>query len=84
MRIETELDVAALGAHYAVQLEQAGWTSRGPGQGRPLFWSSWKFQDQGGRDWQATFFVVETRAVPRVCFAYLGADLASANQPPQM
>jgi hypothetical protein len=79
MHIATELAVAALAAHYAAQLEQAGWTRRDAGQGGPLCWSSWTFQDEGGRNWQGTFFVLETRAaLPRVCYAYLRADLAPA------
>ncbi len=76
MAIETELDAAALAAHYAGQLEQAGWIRRGAGQGGPLFWSSWTFQDEEGRNWQGTYFVLEMRAaVPHTCLAYLRADL---------
>ena len=57
----------------------AGWTRRGAGQGGPLFWSGWTFQDDGGRNWQGTFFVLETRAAgPRECLAYLRAGLAPA------
>ncbi len=41
----TDLDPAALGAHYAAQLGDVGWTARGERHEGPIAWSAWTFQD---------------------------------------
>jgi len=45
--LETEDDLATIAAHYARQLEQAGWRCRGGDQQDPLAWSMWALGDAG-------------------------------------
>ncbi|MBD2088546.1 hypothetical protein H6F67_01515 [Microcoleus sp. FACHB-1515] len=50
-----DLDLAAIAAHFAIQLEQGGWICRDQGQGESLIWSFWTFQTVENRNGQATF-----------------------------
>jgi hypothetical protein len=60
--LATELDLAAVAAHYAQQLERAGWTRRdGDEGGGVLAWSAWDFVDEDGELWQGMLFIVLRR-----------------------
>jgi len=50
--LETELDAQALAAHYATQLERAGWTRRDSGHSKLVAWSNWLLKDKKGQSWQ--------------------------------
>lgn len=53
--LETGLDLAELTAHYAAQLEEAGWTRADRGQSGPQAWSTWTLRDQKDRSWTGAF-----------------------------
>jgi hypothetical protein len=74
--LRTDLDAAVLEAHYAAQLEGAGWIRSDGAPARPLVWSAWTFQDEGGRDWQGLLLAMEMAEVPDRGFVYLRVDLA--------
>lgn len=45
--VETEQSIAALEAHFASQLEKAGWTRQAGTAEDPLAWSTWKVPGEG-------------------------------------
>jgi hypothetical protein len=49
--LETDLGLAPLADHYALQLEQAGWSRTGTGHDGPLAWSTWSFRGEGEEQW---------------------------------
>ena len=61
--LETDLDPAAIGAHYDAQLEEAGWNRLDGGSGGPQTWSSWTFTNEGQR-WAVLFLVLRLPETP--------------------
>jgi hypothetical protein len=55
--VETAKAVSELEAHFASQLEKAGWKKRDGGATGPLAWSSWALPGKG--EWYGYLFVVE-------------------------
>jgi hypothetical protein len=62
--VETPKAVSELEAHFARQLEKAGWKRKDGGTGGPLAWSSWVVPGKGGV-WFGYLFVVEGAAENR-------------------
>ena len=61
----SSLDLAAVAAHYAQQLERGGWTRRdGDEGGGVLVWSAWDFVDEAGEPWQGQFVVLRWPQAP--------------------
>jgi hypothetical protein len=60
--LETDLDLDALSASYAAQLEEAGWALLGREIGTRLSWSGWRLTDEQGNPWEATL-TITARAV---------------------
>jgi len=42
-------------AHYARQLEQAGWQRTGEGSSEPMGWHTWEFHDKENERWLGVF-----------------------------
>ena len=55
--VETTMAVSELEAHFASQLEKAGWNKRAGSAAGPLAWSSWAVPEKG--EWYGYLFVVE-------------------------
>lgn len=55
----TELDLAAVAAHYASQLTGAGWMQDASGEGGPAAWSAWSLRDEDGAPWHGLLFVLK-------------------------
>ncbi len=53
--IETELDLAAVMAHYTRHLELGGWTRQDNGQSELSAWSTWTFRHERGETWRGLF-----------------------------
>jgi hypothetical protein len=53
--LQIDLAPAAVEAHYAGQLELAGWTRSDGGQSGPQAWSTWTFADGEGQSWEGVF-----------------------------
>ena len=62
---ETDLDLASLTAHYAAQLEAAGWSRSDEGLQGPQAWNTWTFSDDEDRPWKATFTALHIPETPR-------------------
>ncbi len=63
--IETDLDLDSLSAHYATQLEGAGWDLLDEGGGGPQTWSYWIFRDGEGQRWSGLLLVMRLPETPR-------------------
>jgi hypothetical protein len=63
--LETDLDLAALAAHYAGQLEKAGWKRAADGQSGPLAWHTWTFVDEDQEPWEGLFSIFAVPGKPR-------------------
>lgn len=57
-RLETPLDLSAIGAHYAAQLAHAGWARTGDGTSGPVAWSTWTLADEEGKPWCGLFLAI--------------------------
>lgn len=55
----TELDLAAVAAHYAGQLTGAGWTQGANGESGPAAWSAWSLRDEDGEPWHGLLFILK-------------------------
>ena len=80
--LEAADDLPTLTAHYAGQLEQAGWTRADGGQSGPVGWHSWTFQDEDGEPWRALFFILKMPETEGQHFLYLKADWANKGGNP--
>lgn len=77
--IECDRDLAAIAAHYAAQLEQAGWSRSNQGQSGPQAWSTWTFHDEEGQPWTGLFVALQLPERPREYFLQVHANWAEAS-----
>ncbi len=69
--LESDLDTAAIGAHYVAQLEEGGWSLSEEGRGGPQAWSTWSFTDEDGQPWSGVFFALRLAESPRRHFLFV-------------
>lgn len=74
--LETDLNLTTIAAHYATQLDKAGWKRLDEGQNGPVAWQRWTFVDEQNEEWKGLFFIVKEAANPRQHLLYIKADLA--------
>jgi hypothetical protein len=74
--LTSELDVAAIAAHYQDQLAAAGWTVETAEQQGAVAWSRWRFADKNGDAWRGMFVLLQTRATPNQYSVQLHAQMA--------
>ncbi|HEY7124317.1 MAG TPA: hypothetical protein VH540_10235 [Ktedonobacterales bacterium] len=79
--LETDSDLSSLAAHYAVQLEKAGWTRTGEGQSGPLAWHTWTLQDEDQEPWEGLFSIIKTPGKERRHMLYLYIEWANKPEP---
>jgi len=77
--LRTDLDPAALGAHYAAQLRDAGWTVRGEGHEGLVAWSAWTFRDGDGEEWCGLLFALRRPEAGGEYVLYLRADASAGD-----
>jgi hypothetical protein len=77
--LETTLDLDAIVAHYAEQLEGAGWSRADGGRSGPQAWSTWTFDDEGGRSWDGTFTALRLAGFPQRYLLQVHAGLQQAR-----
>lgn len=73
--LETDLEPAAVGTHYAAQLEEAGWLRLDEGQSGPQAWSVWSFTDDNGQPWEGVFTALRLRQPSSRYFLQVYAEL---------
>lgn len=56
--LDAPMDLARLAAHYATQLERAGWTRDTEEQSGPIALNTWTFRDEDNQPGQGFFFVL--------------------------
>jgi len=76
--LESDLDLPSVRAHYAGQLDAAGWSRTGEGEDGPQTWISWTFRDNQDRAWEAALTVLHLPATPRRYLLNLRADRTPA------
>lgn len=64
-RLETDLDLPAVAAHYIGQLEKSGWQRHEVGENGPVAWSTWTFQDEDYELWRGLFVILRRPDVLR-------------------
>jgi hypothetical protein len=72
--LEADLDLPSLTAHYASQLEDAGWTRSNEGIDGPQAWITWTFADGESREWEGVLTVLHLPKTPRRYLLHLRAD----------
>jgi hypothetical protein len=55
----TDLALSVIATHYAMQLEQVGWTRTGDGSAGPSAWHTWRLQDEMQEAWLGRFFFLQ-------------------------
>ena len=73
-RVETDLDLPALAAHYIAQLERGGWQRTDSGENDPVAWSAWTFESEDKEPWRALFITFKRPDAPRHYWAHLLAE----------
>lgn len=64
-RLETDLDLPTVAAHYIAQLEKGGWQRRNSDEHDPVAWSTWTFQDEDKEPWSGLFIILKHPDMPR-------------------
>ncbi len=77
--LRTDLDPAVIGAHYAAQLRDAGWTAQGEGHAGPVAWSAWTFRDGDGEEWRGLLFALRRPETAGEYVVYLRADASAGD-----
>ena len=72
--LESDLDLPSITAHYATQLEDAGWTRSSEGMDGPQAWTGWTFIDGDSRPWEGVLTVLHLPKTPRRYLLHLRAD----------
>ena len=72
--LESDTDLPSLTAHYAAQLEDAGWARSGEGIDGPQAWNTWTFVDGENHPWEAVLTVLHLPKTPRRYLLHLRAD----------
>lgn len=72
--VETDLDLAAVAAYYAAQLEEAGWSRTDECQSGPRAWSTWTFTDAENRRWIGAFTALWLPGTPAWHLLQVRAD----------
>ncbi|HET8905530.1 MAG TPA: hypothetical protein VFN11_01060 [Ktedonobacterales bacterium] len=75
-RVESDLDLASLAAHYTAQLEQGGWQRTNSGESDPVAWSTWNFDDEDREPWRALVIVLRRPDLPRHYWVHILAEWA--------
>ncbi|CAN5797401.1 hypothetical protein BH23ACT11_BH23ACT11_24050 [soil metagenome] len=57
--LEADLEVSAVGEHYAGELAAAGWSGTGRGHSGPQAWSTWSFTDERDQSWRGVFTALQ-------------------------
>lgn len=78
--LRTDLTPSAIAAHYATQLEQAGWTRTGNGSSGPSAWHTWALQDEMQEPWLGRFFLLQMPDKPQEYYLYIQISWANDNQ----
>ncbi len=73
-RVETDLDLPALAAHYNAQLERGDWQRTDGGENDPVAWSTWSFESEEKEPWRALLVILKRPDVPRHYWVHLLAE----------
>jgi hypothetical protein len=57
--LESDLDLAAVSAHYLGELAHVGWQQLDAGASGPVAWSTWSFTDQDSAAWEALLLILQ-------------------------
>lgn len=57
--LDSEMQLDALAAHYAAQLQKGGWTQTDAGIAGPLAWSTWTLQDEDKEPFHGSLFILK-------------------------
>ena len=79
--MESVIALPVLAAHYAHQLEQAGWQKTGEGSSGPTAWHSWKFRDKENERWLGVFTVLQVPGMERRYFMQLNINWVDEKEP---
>lgn len=75
VNLETDLDAAALIAHYNEQLQSVGWNLRDQGRSGSSAWSAWRFSDDQHNLWAGVLIILDSIGKTGERFAYLHVEL---------
>src|SRR5579863_9912745 len=78
--VQTDLDPAALVAHFDQQLEKGGWMRADGGTAGLAGWSTWTLRDTEGQTWRGTLLVLRESDAPRQYFLMVRANLVGESK----
>ena len=74
LELESDMDLSLLVAHYARQLEQAGWQRTGEGSSEPMGWHTWEFHDKENERWLGVFSLLEIPGMERTYYLQMNIN----------
>lgn len=69
--LEEDMPLPQLAAHYARQLEQAGWQRTGEGSSGPMAWNTWEFRDKENEPWWGVFGLLVVPGMVRKYYLHM-------------
>lgn len=71
--------LSQLSAHYAHQLEQAGWQRTGEGSSELMAWHTWEFYDKENERWQGIFTLLHVPGMEQQYYVQMHINWAGAK-----
>ena len=68
LELESDMVLSLVVAHYARQLEQAGWQRTGEGSSGPMGWHTWEFHDKENEHWLGVFSILRIPGMERTYY----------------
>ena len=76
LQLESDIALEFLVAHYARQLEQAGWQRTGEGSSEPMGWHTWEFHDKENERWLGVFSILQVPGMERTYYMQVNINWA--------
>ena len=81
LNMESDITLPLLAAHYAQQLEQAGWQKTDEGSSGPTAWHSWEFRDKENERWLGVFTMLQVPGMEWRYFMQLNINWVGEKEP---
>ena len=72
--LKHDIALPLLAAHYARQLEQAGWQRTGEGSSEPMTWHTREFHDKDNERWLGVFTLFQIPGMERKYYVQMNSN----------
>jgi len=78
--MNSDIALPLLAAHYAQQIERAGWQKTGEGSSEPMAWHTWEFRDKENERWLGVFTLLQVPGMARKYFMQLNINWVEGKE----